>query len=529
MIGLSRVVLLTLLVAVEPSRIIASTATDRAPAAPTALVVTTATKGAVAISWTSPAGTKIVVERKALGSAWPIATPAAAAAAAATPTPTPSTIAIVTATTANDSKIDQYATYVYRVRSQGADNALSVPSNEVIAGPPPVGITSIIATPKAMQAHDPQNFANQMRMAFDANDDPTIVYMTNDLNNDGELDDTDLSVITWNRARYKWNAPVAIDTIGNVLRSGTRMPFSFTRDQSTGQFALLHTIGEHELRLSTSDDNGLTWKHILVQKSGADEAGFSTPSIAMAGGRVYLAYAVGNDAVVYRTGLVTDAPGKWTSAKAPVPSGQELKTQGINARLDAAGKPVVTYMLAGDSYNTNVMLWRPDVNKTVKIMDTRNIPNDDPGLDLQIQGAQMAVAFYGALDDKFFANHQIWFAHSTDNGATWSAAVVAANDGGNGMGPPVTVSLDRAGHAAMFATVDGGNDGEVKCGMPKLMRSTDGVKWTTCAPDTKGAPSTSDAVFPIGAFAGNDKLYIAFKVRQGAPSLAPGLALWRER
>ncbi|MEP6764770.1 MAG: hypothetical protein ABJB66_10690 [Gemmatimonadaceae bacterium] len=529
MIALSRVALLTLLVAVEPNRTLGPISTHLAPAAPTALIVATATKSTVAISWTSAAGTKIVVERKSLGSAWPVATPAAAAAAASTPTPTPSTIAIVTATTATDSKIDQYATYVYRVRAQGADNLLSAPSNEVIAGPPPVGMTSVIATPKAMQAHDPQNFATQMRMAFDANDDPTIVYMTNDLNNDGELDDTDLSVITWNRARYKWNAPVSIDTVGNVTRSGTRMPFSFTRDQSTGQFGLLHTIGEHELRLSTSDDNGLTWKHLRVETSGAEQGGFSTPSIAMAGGRVFLAYAFGNDAVIYRTGLVTDAPTKWTSTKAPVPSGQELKTEGINARLDAAGKPVVTYLLSGDSYNTNVMLWRPDVNKSVKIMDTRNIQNDDPGLDLQIQGTQLAVAFYGALDDKFFANHHIWFAHSTDNGATWTAAVAVADDGGNAMGPPATVSLDHAGHAAMFANVDGGNDGQAKCGAPKLMRSADGVKWTTCSPDTKGAPATSDAVFPVGAFAGNDKLYVAFKARQGAPSLAPGLVLWRER
>ena len=527
MIGLTRVALLTLLVTIEPGRTVA--VRNTAPAAPTALTVTTASKSAVAIAWTSAAGTKIVVERKSLGGAWPVATPAAAAAAASTPTPTPSTIAIVTATTATDSKIDQYSTYVYRVRAQGADNSLSAPSNEVIAGPPPVGLSSVIATPKAMQAHGADQFAVQFRMAFDANDDPTIVYMTNDLNNDGELDDTDLSVITWNRARYKWNAPVSIDTVGNITRSGTRMPFSFARDDNTGQFALLHLIGERELRLSTSDDNGLTWKHILVERVGAEQGGFSTPSVAITGGRVHLAYAVGNDQVVYRTGLIADAPAKWTTIKAPVPSGQELKTQGINARLDAAGKPVVTYLLAGDSYNTNVMLWRPDVNKSVKIMDTRNIQNDDPGLDLQIQGTQMAVAFYGALDDKFFANHHIWFARSTDNGATWSSAVPVADDGGNAMGPPATVSLDHAGHPAMFANVDGGNDGQAKCGTPKLMRSADGVKWTTCAPDTKGAPTTSDATFPVGAFAGNDKLYMAFKTRQTAPALPPGLALWRER
>lgn len=81
----------------------------------------------------------------------------------------------------------------------------------------------------------------------------------------------------------------------------------------------------------------------------------------------------------------------------------------------------------------------------------------------------------------------------------------------------------------MTAELSGGNGDRVKCGVPKLMRSADGVKWTTCAPETKGAPATSDVTYPVMAFAGNDNLYIAFKTRQPAPGLAPGLVLWRER
>lgn len=495
-------------------------------AAPSNLVASSATSSVVTLAWTGDAGAKVVIERKVLGAAWLMPTATTPATAVM---PTPSTIAVVTAATVSDSKIDAFTTYVYRVRAVGANNVLSVPSNELIVGPPPVGFSTVVATPKAMQEHDPTQFANQHRMTLDANGDPALAYMTNDLNNDGELDDTDLSVITWNRAKYRWNSPVVLDTIGNVVRSGTRRPFSFARDAGTGTFAVLHIIGEHELRLSTSSDGGVTWKHTRVDRSSNEEPAFSTPSLAMAAGRLHLAYAAGPNNVLYKTGLVADAPSRWTTAKAPVLPNTEARTECITMALDAAGKPVVAYCMAGEAYNTIAAIWRPDVSKTVKIMDTNGKQNDDPGLDLTIVGSQIAVAMYAARDEQFFANHHIWFARSMDNGATWSTPVVVADDGGNAMDAPVTVTLDRAGHPAMVANMSGGNDGAAKCGLPKLMRSTDGVKWTTCAPDTKGAPLNTDVVYPTGAFAGNDKLYVAFKARQSAPGMPAGLTLWRER
>ncbi|MEP6833767.1 MAG: sialidase family protein [Gemmatimonas sp.] len=494
-------------------------------APPNSLAASAATSSAVTLAWSGDAGAKVAVERKILGAAWLVPT---AAAPATAEMPSPSTIAVVTASTVTDSKIDAFTTYVYRIRAVGANNALTAPSNELIVGPPPVGFSTVIATPRGMQEHDPAQFASQMRMAFDNNGDPTMAYITNDLNNDGELEDTDLSVITWNRARYRWNAPVELDTVGNVARSGTRQPFSFTRDASNGTLGVLHLVGEHELRLTTSADGGVTWKHTRIDHTANEEPGFSTPSFAMAAGRVYVAYAIGSNNVTYKTGLLTDAPTKWTAAKAPVPEGSEARLECIKVALDAASKPVVAYCTV-DGYNTTASLWRPDVNKTVKITDTNGKQNDDPGLDMTISGSAIAIAMYAARDEQFFANHHLWFARSTDNGATWAPAVVVADDGGNAMDAPVTITLDRAGHSAMVANMGGGNDGAAKCGLPKLMRSVDGVKWTTCAPETKGAPANTDVVYPVGAFAGNDKLYVAFKGRQSAPGMPAGLTLWRER
>lgn len=539
MIGPVRIAMLSLVLATAPSRIAGAsligapdlaTAPDArlgTPAAPPVnLAASAATNKAVTLTWTSDGSTKLAVERKALGAAWLAPT---AAAPATADKPTPSTIAVVSANTITDSNIDAFTTYVYRVRVVGANNVMGASSNELTVGPPPVGFSSVIATPKAMQAHDPAQFANQIRMTFDGNGDPALAYMTNDLNNDGELDDTELSVITWNRAKYRWNAAVSIDTIGNVVRSGTRMPFTIARDASTGTFGLLHMLGEHELRLSTSTDGGVTWKHTRVDRTGNEDPGISTPALAMSGGRVHVAYAVVGQSVTYRGGLTTDPVTKWTTSKAPVPSGTDVRSECVSVAVDAADKAVVAYCYTGDNYNTVASLWRPDGGKTVKITDTNGKQNDDPGLAMTVAGSQIGVAMYAARDDKFFQNHHLWFTKSTDNGATWAQPVPVSDDGGNAMDAPVSVTLDRAGHPAMFANVGGGNDGAAKCGLPKMMRSTDGATWTTCAPETKGAPSTADVVGPVGAFAANDRIYMAFKARQTAPGMPAGLVLWRER
>lgn len=196
---------------------------------PSGLVVSQASRSAVALTWTAgDTGKTFLVERRLLGAAWP--------APGATPS---ATIATVDATSATDRKIDQFATYVYRVRGQGAGGALSAPSNEVTVGPPPTGFSLVTPTPKAMQAHDPSQFASVISLALDDNGDPALAYLVNDLDNDGELDDSVLEFVSWNRARYRWNAPVRVATVGNVARSGTRPSLSLAMEGQQAALAYL--------------------------------------------------------------------------------------------------------------------------------------------------------------------------------------------------------------------------------------------------------------------------------------------------
>ncbi|CAN5804420.1 hypothetical protein BH11GEM2_BH11GEM2_18890 [soil metagenome] len=375
---------------------------------PTGLSAVTATKSAVSLTWTSgdASGTKQVVERKALGGAWPTSTGVNTQPNAL---PTTAAIAVVTTNSLTDDKIDAFTTYVYRIRALGTNNVLSSPSNELMVGPPPVGFSSIVAAPAAMQAHGSDQFASVTRMTLDANGDPLLAYLTNDLNNDGDLDDTDLSVITWNRARYRWNAPVSIDTVGNVVRAGTRLPFSIALDASSGQIGVLHMVGDHEIRLSTSADGGMVWKRVVVERYGAEDAGLSTPSLAMANGQVYVAFAVSGKSITYRTGAVSADPPSWTSAKAPLlPGTFDVMNQCVGVLLDGGGQPAVSYCLtATTGYTVTAALWRPDGNQGVKITDTNNHQADDPALDVTASGTQFAAAFYSPRDDKFFEDHHL--------------------------------------------------------------------------------------------------------------------------
>src|SRR5262245_33174095 len=106
------------------------------PKAPTGLVAVSANRNAVSLSWTAndPQATRYSVERKQLGAQWPTRT-------AASPTVT---VTAANSTALNDTTIDPFTTYVYRVRTVGANNAMSPPSNEIIVKPPSVDFSQIL-------------------------------------------------------------------------------------------------------------------------------------------------------------------------------------------------------------------------------------------------------------------------------------------------------------------------------------------------------------------------------------------------
>lgn len=473
------------------------------------LSASAATSSAVTLGWTGATGA-VTIERKPAGTPWPTT--------AAAPLASPS------GATYTDQAIAAFSTYTYRVKSG------VVVSNEITVGPPPVGMSQVLKMPAALTTTNTGSFAAITRMTFDSNGDPLLAYITTDPNGDGDNADGQLFTISWNRARYKWNDAVKVDDVGAVPNAGSNVAMSIARDAQTGTFGMLYLMGgSHELRFATSPD-GAAWTHVTVRKASDDAAGFSSPALAMAGGRVHAAYANGEDALEYRTGAVTDAPNTWASTLAPHPAGTKRFTQScVTLVLDAADKPTVGFCAPPEeAYTTTVWTWRVGT-APVKVMDTNNHQTDDPSLALAQRGATIAAVFAGARDDKFFNDHHFWASISRDGGATWSAPAVIADDGAHSMAVPITVGVHASNKFSAAAHVGGGSEGANKCGQPKLMRSENGAAWVTCGPDTKGLSETSNVSAAVLGVAGNDKLYVAFRAGGTSGGIAPGLVLWRER
>jgi hypothetical protein len=95
---------------------------------------------------------------------------------------------IATAAQANyeDSSIDPFATYRYRVSAGGNS------SNEVIVGPPPAGVLNAAPTPKDTE---PPKYGPASAIAFDENGDPVIAFEWVDPNGDRDNSDSDIRFV----------------------------------------------------------------------------------------------------------------------------------------------------------------------------------------------------------------------------------------------------------------------------------------------------------------------------------------------
>ncbi|HXT72002.1 MAG TPA: fibronectin type III domain-containing protein [Vicinamibacterales bacterium] len=509
---------LTLAVAV--GLLTAAPASGQTAGAPAGLVASSATRRAVALTWTAPdsSTSSFVVERKPLGASWTPPAPPAVSPIVSTP---------VTQAAFTDSTIGPFATYVYRVRQLPASKTPGPPSNEITVGPPPVGFSQILTPPASLK--DPNQFADCLSMTLDANGDPAVVYFTFDPDNNADNADSTLHFVSWSRAKYRWNPPVKVATVADIASNGLRYGFSLTRDASTGQFGIVHMTGSREVRLALSADEGVTWSDVSVQMVD-EQSTLGEPTLAMDKGRLWIVYTGTDRDVVLVTGAATETPDKWTRSQAPLlPETFSPKRAGLQVTLDAAGKPAVLYWLDPNSgYNASLALWRPDAKTVVKIADTKDSQSDVVDSRIVFNGSRASVAFHARRDDQYFDNkHQIWVATSADNGATWSGVVPLPNDGGNSVGPPVSIAVDGQGNRVVVAPVDGGNDGDRKCGSPKLFRES-AAGWTVCAPDSRGTAVTGSTQ-PRIAFADNNKLYIALRIYQDGGGLKSGLLLWRER
>ena len=484
----------------------AALAQAAAVAAPSQLHAVSATKDEIRLAWQPAASaTGYVVETLEANKQWKAIGPAKPDAAATIPAA-------------------PFATYTFRVKAADANDALSAPSNEITIGPPPTGYHGVTPIPKTLT--NPIQFAPKVSMALDDNGDPAFAYTVLDPNNDQALDDSRIEFVSWDRASYKWNAPVPVDQTGDTSSAGATAPLSLAVDATTHRFAIAYLVAPKALKIAASADRGVTWTPATVS---SDDDITDSPSLALAGGRVHLAYYHGEDGIRYRSGAQTDAPSKWTSAQAPTLRGTKEPRRIVSVAVDAANQPALVYLLAPEEdLNQTIVFWRPG-SSPVKAGDSNGQPTDEPFVQLSFAGKQPSLILFLKRDDKFFDNaDQIWVIRSTNEGTAWSEPVALPNDGGNSMGSPASLGVSSTGRLAANALVDGGNQIKTRCGQPKLIQSTDGVKWTICSPGSPTGTAASDITQTHLTFAGNDKLYLGFVAAKPGGGIPAGIVLWRE-
>jgi hypothetical protein len=478
------------------------------------LTVVSASRSEVSLSWTAAGGPRFALERKPLGASWGPPPPN---------TPPVVVTTMVDGTSTKDSAIDAMGTYVYLVRPSGAAGQPGAPSNEVTVGPPPVGFTQVTKLDPGVR--DPGQFAPTVAAAEDANGDPVAIYTIIDPDNNQDDSDSTLHFVSWNRAKYTWNAPTLVGRTGRIDSYSPQGGLAFAADTSTHALAIAYATSR-AIKMSLSDD-GKAWREIVV--ATGDPGSLAEPSLALDGGRIFLVYFDSSEGLVFRSGRGDEAPEKWPSTKVPpLPNTSQFRQAGFQIALDGAHQPAVASWLPDDekSYTVALSFWRPGQPAAVRVTDTGGHQSDFTDVRLTFAGTQPAMVFgaYRTDDD----SHFVWYVKSSDSGATWGAPVAIPNDGGQTHGSPMSIVLNAQGRPFISAQVSGGNTTGTKCGLPKLSKSADGVGWTTCAPDTKGTPTNSASSSTV-LLASNGKLYLLFRTHEDGGPLKQGILLWRER
>lgn len=345
------------------------------------------------------------------------------------------------------------------------------------------------------------------------NGDPAIAYSY------GPSGSFKFSFIGWDRAHYRWNAPVPIGDIGES--NSQQPPIALAYDASAHRFVAAYpTRKDAELRIAASPD-GAQWS-VKTAVSGND-GDFKQIELAAVGGKLFLA-TQRNDAVEYWTGDPSGEVSKWSHQTVPAP-GKRAVNKRFGLAVDANGQPGIAMLVVNETGDgTEPHFWRPGSGAT-RIAQTPSGGPDDASIRVSFTGSRPWVAMFGKADEKFFSNnHVIWV--SALDGASWSPLVWVPNDGGQVFSGGFSLASGSKGQGAITSTVSGGNLEGTRCGPPLLARSDDLSHWKTCgaSPLNGGLAVGSAAVM----FAVNDLLYIVYQSRGEGGKMPPGVALWRE-
>lgn len=490
-------------------------------ASPAGFAVQSATSTSVVLSWQGVTGaSSYVVQRRAVSDAVYLTGG--------------STVNGVTFT---DSSIDPYTAYAYRIFGVSGSTA-GFASGEVFVGPPPSGFSYAVVTPTRVSTTagaSISEYGQSISIALDANGDPAMAFKDNSTGHASDSQPTDVYFVGWNRAAYRWNAPVKVDTIHSSITPFPELALAY--DASTKLFGVAYeSYNDNVLWFSTSSDGGATWnKQQAFVPSSSNTLGAGV-SLKMGAGKVYLLVSETSKGIWYITGAETAASSTWTKQISPT-SGSLVGYKAVyDLALDSNGAPGVVFSFQQSTGNWLAQFWRPPATSATAVTTSNSVAgNDTTDAKIAFTGTNPRVLVQMARDSQAQNNlHLLWLVASSDGGATWGTPVPLPNDGDRTLIAPTTLAANAQGEVSVSADDNGGTLTGVKCGWPKLMRSKDLATWTACNPGNSPAPDFDDQ-YPAAIYGGNGKLMLAFQNYKGE-FLNPlvrdlpftGVMLWRE-
>jgi hypothetical protein len=345
-------------------------------------------------------------------------------------------------------------------------------------------------------------------MVLDENDDPMFAYLTYASN------DATLEFVRWDPCAGAFTAPLAVDDVGGVTDDRAAREVSLAYDPGTKEIAIAYQKvvvdpGYNDAAIVAlaswkAGAAGFTTQMISEGEKG-DGRSAGTPSLAMNGGNLYVAYVQNN----YLCGAGGSCSGLWflestttppadddagaadagTPAhyftRSTIPYGGDVaqaRFDSVSVAVDSAGVPAVAfYQPPPSAYDTSLLFWKKGVTvEAVVVTDSNNIQNDGVDLTLRFDGTRPRVAGHLVADPS--ATYDLTYVAS-DDGTTWTVPVRVPRDGTAGTAFTSALAFDGMGHAALAADTNTGS-GDNVCGNPYLARSADGITWTACGADT---------------------------------------------
>jgi hypothetical protein len=427
-------------------------------------------------------------------------------------------------------------------------------------------------------------------MLLDENDDPMFVYSAYDSSTSWSVD-----FVRWDACTGQFTTPIVVDTL-HPFDASTDVAIGY--DPTTHEIAIVYEKGETDN--NWADDYTETWLATMKApattfttqplSSGATDFGSTaSPTIAMANGNLYVAFAEGPyDAIEdgnfpYVVWFLSS-----TATPTPLPSGPPLSDGGaappfdagaadagpapphyftyqavpftsadvgadnhlfagyvdpqtgssnLSIAVDSSGAPALAAFETPDSNgNQQLLYWRPSTATAVSVY-AFNL-DGNPDVTLSFEGTKPRIA--GHMDTPVEADasavvpDSLTFFASND-GVTWSSAVhLPSNDDSQITAFTSALALDGAGHAAVASDVNSGN-GEGCGANPYIATSSDddGGPWTACGADTAGVHGyDSDSVSAAyGASRANGTLVVSFvsnaSTENDAGAAKAGIIYWQ--